>query len=295
MESLINAFKKAGLVLKVLIDPIRTGRGMENIVQIDIQRSRRNYALREEWFRIYPGKETTLQVRGTDKKRRQLVLLVKEGEQEFHEELSIRSVQRKKGWLPEFLTEHNLTNRDVVELKKATIVLRRFTPKATRYFLMGVDERQLFIAQLTGPATTVEEARRLLGKSIQLAEGQRRGSSIDRQGEYFFLETTREQRETLEELLKVNKVVIQPKQSIGKFMGRQGNPHTADELIHISDQFNALGSEKGQVPVRQRKVFIRGKVRHKDHKTVSFSQWREVVRNNEVSGALGSNGVMWTD
>jgi hypothetical protein len=315
MKGLINGFTKAGLHLEVLDAPIRNGLGMENIVQIDIRRGYKTKELRNEWFRIYPGKDTMIQVRGTDKKLKQLVLLVKESKQEFHETIPLNNrTKSRKNWLQNFLNENNLTKKDVVLQKKDELIIKRFTPAETRYFLMGVDERQLFIAQLTAPAVTVAEARKLLGRSVQFAEGKRRGSSIDRQGEWFFLETSQDQRQTLDTLLKKNLLVVQKKQVIGDHMGRGGNPHTVDELIATGDRpdnvetleiMNGLRHGKNKdlpYPIRERKVFIRGRVRHQDHKTITFHQWREVVANNEGATAPEARGrlqrgstVQWFD
>jgi len=304
MKGLINAFTKAGLHLEVLDSPIRNGVGMENIVQIDIQRGvKRSKQLRGEWFRIYPGKNTTVQVRGTDRKLKQLVLLVKEDEQEFHERVpTSKRVRAQKGWLERILRENNLKKKDVVEKRQDAIIVRRFTPADTRYFLMGVDERQLFVAQLTSAATSVQGARKLLGRTVQFAEGKRRGSSIDRQGEWFFLETNQKQRDTLDKMLKRNEIVVQKKQPIGNHMNRGGNPHTADELLVVNDIDDKLAHKReseSRFPVRGKKVFIRGRVRHQDHKTVVFHNWREVVANNEGAtaqrGTTRATGVFWID
>jgi hypothetical protein len=44
------------------------------------------------------------------------------------------------------------------------------------------------------------------------------------------------------------------------------------------------------------RVFVRGSIRHKDHKTVRFSQWREVIANNEGDTARATaSGVFWVD
>jgi hypothetical protein len=53
-------------------------------------------------------------------------------------------------------------------------------------------------------------------------------------------------------------------------------------------------------PVQANDVFIRGCVRHVDHKTVRFNNWRKVIRNYEGSTTnstvgLRAGGVMWVD
>lgn len=304
-EGLEKAFAKAGLTLQLLKKPIRNGRGMESIVQLDVGR-KVNGTRRYEWFRLYPGYGATIQVRDTDAKRKQLVLLVREVEQEFEETIDPswvkRASRRHKDWLQRFLRENGLQRSDLarVQPKDGVLIVKRKTPADIRYFLMGVDERQLFIAQLTRSATTVEGARKLLGNTVQFAEGKRRGSSIDRQGEWFFLETTREQREAIDKLIRKNVIQVRNKVAIGAFMNRGGNPHRADELVHFQDTEGRLAARHPEMlnfPVRERKVFIKGKVTHQDHKTVHFHQWREVVANNEgaTARAAGSSGVFWVD
>jgi hypothetical protein len=183
----------------------------------------------------------------------------------------------------------------VSEKSRDGVVIRRKTDAAMRYFLMGVDERQLFIAQLTAAATTVDGARKLLGRTVEFAEGKRRGSSLDRQGEWFFLETTQEQRDHLDALIKKNKLAVHKKVAIGTFAGRGGKPHTADELIALVGE-NVTSKLGHGFPVRPRQIYIRGSVRHSDHKTVRFSEWREVIANNEgATGRAAATGVFWVD
>jgi hypothetical protein len=83
--------------------------------------------------------------------------------------------------------------------------------------------------------------------------------------------------------------VIQRKVAIGNAMGqRGGNPHTADELVKIS----APKLDHGFTVNQREDIFVRGKVRHKDHKTVAFKQWRKVIRNAELAP---TSGINWID
>jgi hypothetical protein len=156
-----------------------------------------------------------------------------------------------------------------------------------------VDERQLFIAQLAEPCTTVGQAHKSLGRTVMTADGTRKGSALDRQGEWFFWETKQRTREAIDELVEKNKLVVHRNAPIGSFAGRGGgNPHIADELI-VTPPLDKLNHGFG---VRPQSVYVRGKIRHVDHKTIKFSHWREVVANNEGATAqAGAAGVFWVD
>jgi hypothetical protein len=293
---LCDQFKKAGLVLRLLEEPMRTNRGMDRIVQIDIGRGLKGNT-RREWFRMYVPDGAMVQVRNTDKAKSQLVLLVKEGKHSFEEELTFMRwrnpnfeewIERLKG---QGTRVKKIFRPGTKGHRSGGCVVEHTTDPQTRYFLMGVDERQLFIAQLTGPATTVREAHNMLGSTVEFADGKRKGSKMDRQGEWFFLETTQEARDEIERRIKAH-AVVHRNTSIGARTGRSvGNPHTADELI----QLEGIPLEHGW-PIRDPRTFVRGKVRHVDHKTVKFKHWREVVANNEGATAQATaSGVAWVD
>ena len=294
--NLVRAFQKADLKLEIMKVPIRSGTGMDDIVQIDVGRDIKGNR-RTEWFRIWPGaKDNNIQVRDTDKKKKQLVLLVNEPEREFEERIPIRRRLRKGDGITPTRedVQRNLGrgSRILRQNKTEWVVLRKSTSD-TRYFLMGVDERQLFIAQLANSCTTVAEAHKSLGRTVLTADGNRRGSALDRQGEWFFWETSQMVRDAIEEGIKKNQIIVKKKVSIGAHAGRAGgNPHTAEELIVIPS-VKVLSHGFG---VRPRAIYVRGRVSHVDHKTIKFSHWREVVANNEGATAnAGALGVYWID
>lgn len=311
-DNLIKEFEKAGLKLVIPKTPIRNGSGMKDIVQMDIQRGLSGN-IRSEYFRIYPGHEdNSIQVRDTDKKSAQVVLMVHEKARWFEETVRkllagdegkltvakwVEGIKSSMRWRGTYKITKIFV--DKADPRRGSIVISRKTDDSTRYFLMGVDERQLFISQISQPVTTVDQARRCLGSTIQFAEGKRKGSSIDRQGEWFFLETNRYQRDYLENLIKKHLIAVHKKVAIGQFAGRSGKPHTVDELVVLENN-KVLGLLEHGFPVRNRQIYIRGAVRHSDHKTVRFSEWREVIANNETAAVtpsfgLGSTGVFWVD
>ena len=175
--------------------------------------------------------------------------------------------------------------------------MKRRTSSQKRHFLCGLDERQLFIAQLPKAVSTVRDAHACLKRTeLVLAEG--KGIKATRQGEWFLVEATKEELDLIDLGLKKNLLVIEHSVPIGPFTvgglrgsGRVrqglGNPHTADELLVLPGHPLAHG-----FAVRSREVFVRGRIRHVDHGTVAFSQWRKVIRNNEPGQAVG---VGWVD
>ena len=305
-DSLVRRFADAGLTLVLskssIIGGLRGGAG--SIVQIDVQRSV-NGSRRHEWFRIFPGADDNrIEVVGTDKRLGQVVLLVHEAEREFTEGVSRWSLKgvdlTQPGWKAAVASKVGVRVSDILGTPKAPLVRRR-TSSEKRHFLMGVDERQLFIAQLRKGCSTVREAHASLKTTtVSLAEGQ--GLGAIRQGEWFLIEATAAELANIEEGITKNLLVIEHNVPIGPFTDssvrggrgkrvRQfvGNPHTADELIVLPGRPLVHGW-----PVREREVFIRGRVRHVDHATVKTANWRKVIRNSE-SNAGRAAGVGWVD
>ena len=286
-QNLINKFEKAGLHLEIVDAPLRRGRGMDQIFQMDIDRKRAG-TRRYEKFRLYPGhRDNLIQVRDIDKQHSQLLLMVHEPQREFDE-----TVQVSKWMTRERIVEGIQQQRPKPKYVDHGdyFVITNKTPAEVRYMLLGVDERQLFVAQLADHATTVEQARASLGSSVRFAEGARRGSSMDRQGEFFFLETAADTRQCIDAAIRRTEIAIKHGANIGQFAGRpQGNPHVADELVTMPVHFELN-------PQLRAKVYVRGKIRHVDHKTARFSNWREVIKNHEGATGTGTaSGVFWID
>ena len=291
-RGLVTQFARAGLELELLTEPLRRGNNTEEIVQVDVGRRFRGSS-RKEWFRLFPGHPgNRVLVQGTDRSRKQLVLFVEEPERTFE------VTEFRRGREGRATAARRLAPGVIVRQTKHDWVVRQKTSADKRHFLMGVDERQLFIAQLTSGCSTVDAAHRLLGNTVQLADGRRRGSSLDRQGEWFFLETNATQREHIERMVGGSRAAVHRKVNIGGFNGRAGgNPHVAEELVVLTRELLPQDSllEHG-FAVRSPQLFVRGAIRHVDHRTVRFYQWREVVGNNEGATANGgARGTYWID
>jgi len=317
-DNLVQHFQKAGLALKVLDKPIRDVN--DDVFQLDISRGF-NSNKRMECFRLYKGHEDNLvQVLNADAEMKQLVLMVKEPQREFEQKLVIGGSEAKrlnslavsKGLpLQRFLernpNEINRTRLHIVRIEGSSknkvetrrgfvVITKEKTPGSVRYYLCGVDERQLFIAQLPKHITTVAGAHKLLkGAAVEFAEGKARGKTI-RQGEWFFLNATPEEEAAIKQGLKDKKIHILKKQNIGRLTQarRGGKPHVAEEAILLS----AAVLKHGYTAQGRMDVFVRGRISHPDHKSVQLAQWRRVLKNNESepqASELGRNGVYWID
>jgi len=230
-----------------------------------------------------------VEVVATEKKEKQLVLLVHEPERVFQDVRYswVRSVGDPLPELPE--------NARVVSDDGRKITIEIKTPSQKRHFLCGIDERGCFAAQLPKGVSRVADAHEVL--KSKSAKKSKKKDKIVRQGEWFFVPLKPKEREELEAGLKKKKLVIERNVAIGQAVqgdGRRplgGNPHTAAEVIVI-----VHGPLKGGRPGELHKTaYVRGKVRHREHATVEFVDWVRVERNAEVLDAGRAAGIAWID
>ena len=302
-EGLVRQFQKAGLKVELADKPMVgsiTADG-RNAFQLDISRPKTKEGPREV-FRVWAGHdENLLQILGVNSDLQQAVLMVKEPKREL--EIPI------PGWQVKRFQALNPTVK--VFERNGQFFHKQTTPDTKRHYLLGMDERHYFACQLPKPATTVSDAHRVL-KSDTVKETERK-AKVARQGEWFFIKPTPEQKEDLEAALKANRAVVHRKVGIGNHMGfTLGRPHTADQLAVVA--VRSAGTEKVEtrramdpdkvlrVEERHRMVrtvFIRGKVKHVEHKTVEFADWMLVARNTELRGQgrmdRFGNGINWID
>lgn len=313
-DNLVKQFRDAGLVLEMAKEPFARGANATAVFGMDIRRRFGNNT-RSEYFIMWPGdEENIVNIAAVDKKIHQLVLTVKEPEREFEQlvqPLAYRAHIKKYGshWLDKWIEEtkpvvprrgrsdqnRSATKSDFV-IRSGDLFVKTRTANAIRHFLLGVDERQLFIAQLQHGATSVKQAMESLkAPTVILAEGKQLGRTY-RQGEWFFLNLTKEEKEELSTYLKRSLKIIHKKANIGRFAGRSmGKPHIVDELIVLKAR---AASPEYNWPVRRRDdVFVRGAVRHPDHETLKIGDWRKVILNNERNNAAAaaSFGGTWID
>lgn len=227
-------FERAGLAIRILERPERVvwPPGGQDVFTLSVAGSRSRGRVREE-FRVFPCR-AQLKVLDLDSIRKQLVLMVREEEQEFHTRRAIGH------------------GRFVDEAQR--------TSSGVRKYLVGLDERSYFVAELPRTnVTTVSQAREAL-KSDEVRKVEERKSPKTRairQGEWFFVPATREECDDIERSLTLHlSGGIRRKISLGG----GGKPHVADESFH---------------------GFARGAIRHPDHRTVYLPGWHRVHRNAE--------------
>ena len=298
-EIIEKKFEETGLRVEISSRPI--DRANPHIFQMDIQR-RVEDGLRYECVRIWPGEgdKIRVEVLGIDKGVKQLVLLVQEPEREFE------TVHRKASYMRPAEFEVIRKMGKVVRETESEIVIRQRTDPRKRRFLLGVDERQLFIAQIQKGNTVKEAHANLKSPVLVLAEGRVPGN-VKRQGEWFFLNLTDTEERELKDFIKARPYALRRNLPISpepaSFTGKprmRGHPHTAEEIVHIprwgeGDVTRVEKTQHGRRTVsrpRPYDVYVRGNITHVEHKRMKFAGWKRVIRNNEVAP---KSGVMWID
>jgi len=168
-------------------------------------------------------------------------------------------------------------------------------------FLLGHDERHWFVAGIpeSTPVSRVRDAKQALKPElVQSTErglrakyrDRRSNAACTRQGEWFFVPAPH---------ARVKKFLVLRNEPISRGGGK---PHVCEELyrfggetVYVSrgapnglteDQYHALSDGERnrwnwRVMRRNPKVYVRGRVRHLDHKTVVLDGWHEVLSNTE--------------
>lgn len=186
-------------------------------------------------------------------------------------------------------------------------------------FLCGHDERHWFVAAVPerGSVSTVRTAfEALKPPAVRWRENQlqvkprkrnrRRNEAFIRQGEWFFVPVPND--------LSINTRLILCNEPISRGGGK---PHHCEELVrqggelvYVSPQHpRGLTEREHQRLISRRpklrnlhwvmqrrnpQVFVRGKVRHADHKTIVLNGWHQVLMNTE-SQSLAMRNVAFID
>ena len=187
--------------------------------------------------------------------------------------------------------------------KDRHLLLMARTDEGKAKFLCGHDERDWFVAAIpeSSSASNVKTAKEALKPDEVLASesttkmkrkkrGKRKNPASIRQGEWFFIPRPD---------LKVDPNLILKDEPLQR--GR-GKPHMAAELYRTGGQtvyvnsrhpngisakaYNKLSREEKKagwrMMQRDPKAYVRGKIRHGDHKTVVLTFWHEVTMNTET-------------
>ena len=180
-------------------------------------------------------------------------------------------------------------------------------------FLCGHDERHWFVAAVPEDAgvATVRQAKEALKPEIVVAAQDRRGvkrksrnkrrnAGFVRQGEWFFVPAPE---------MDIDDWVVLRNEPLQR--GR-GKPHVAEfayrrggETVHVSSGYpdGLIESQYAQLvrrrPEKRRQnwrvmrrdpeVFVKGRIRHPDHKTIVLRTWCRVVPNTENRASASSN------
>ena len=189
---------------------------------------------------------------------------------------------------------------DVQPRDRHLLLLSRSAAEKHR-FLLGHDERHWFVAGIpeSTPVSRVRDAKQALKPDlVQTSEHRVRTKYRDRrsnaarirQGEWFFVPAP---------AVRVELLLVLRNEPIARGGGK---PHVCEELyrfggetVYVSpgapngltdEQYKALSEGERsrwnwRVMRRNPKVYVRGRVRHSDHKTVTLDGWHEVLSNTE--------------
>jgi hypothetical protein len=177
---------------------------------------------------------------------------------------------------------------------------------AKHKFLCGHDERHWFVAAIpeSAPVGTVRAAKEALKpaevQAVQARKGlraaarnRRKNAAYRRQGEWFFLPAPG---------LQVNEAVVLRNERITR--GNGSKPHCAEfcyrdggqtvyvcarhprgvdvaryqRILESDPQAKTWGWRAMQ---RNAEVYVRGRIRHADHKTITLPDWHRVLMNTE--------------
>ncbi len=206
-----------------------------------------------------------------------------------------------------------ITNSEDVELEvldvqandRHLLLLSRDNGEKNKY-LCGHDERHWFVAAIpeTAPVGTVRQAMESLKpREVQVAQARKRvggkarnrrkNAAFVRQGEWFFLPVAK---------MEVNAVFVLSNEPLMR--GNGGKPHWAEfcyrtggETVYVcsrhpsgvtSSQYRKILSGNSNAKswgwttmLRNPGVYVRGRIRHPDHKTITLHGWHQVVMNTE--------------
>lgn len=187
-------------------------------------------------------------------------------------------------------------------------------------FLCGHDERHWFVAAVPErlPVSTVRTAfEALKPRSVRYVQDQllhvkprkrnrRRNEAFVRQGEWFFVPAPAR--------FRANPKLILRNEPLRRGVGK---PHLCEELIREGGQLVYVSPQHPQgltewqfrraierqpklrnlqwvTQRRNPQVFVRGKIRHADHKTIVLSEWHQVLMNTETE-SLAMRHVAFID
>lgn len=167
------------------------------------------------------------------------------------------------------------THRQVIEVKsvahQAMLISLRLSETARSYFLLGVDGGSPFVVQVTKRPQTVDEALQWLMPN-KVKEAVIQGLDVKRQGDWFFIPTSREPR------LDNNGTRIygsSPELKANKLYRGAALVYTCAQTRHrggLVVYMSVLG-----LPCAA--PFVKGNVKAPDHETLHLDGWHIAIRN----------------
>lgn len=213
---------------------------------IDIRRHRSRRRRSEEFVQIFSGDHVVLRVIDADSQHLQALLDVTE---------------------PATSYQHRDWNRTEHAWQVEEIQI----PRQRRRLLVGMDESHLFVCPLTGGASTVRDAHRKL-IPVHLREGH--GQKLRRQGEWFFDRVTHENvLARIHAEIEADRLWTHRPVTGDPPRGKFSRDHFAEKLV-VCDSPDSPGF---------REVYVRGTIRHPDHKVLHLKTWHAVQRNTEAT------------
>lgn len=150
-------------------------------------------------------------------------------------------------------------------------------PPEKRHYLMGHDERQLFVVGADGISTVKDALSALKPRAVVQAE--KRGLKVIRQGDWFFIPMTGN--------FDPGNIILQNTTLGGDrphTLGiTVGNPHVAEEqVIRINERNMGRNLMRRFVTIA-----VRGKIRHDEHSTVKLVTWHQAIQSRNPAFAEG--------
>ena len=196
---------------------------------------------------------------------------------------------------------------DVQPADRHLLLLMRSAEGQKSKFRCGHDERHWFIAAIPemAPVGNVQQAKEALKPpevqarqvGIRAKERSRRkNAAYVRQGEWFFVPAEIEEPDPLRVLRDEPLVRGRSKPHIAEFCYREGGetvyvcskyPNGVDGIEYarirkLERETKPADRTSGwRVMRREAEVYVRGRVRHPDHKTVHLARWHRVLLNTE--------------
>ncbi len=231
--NLLGIFKETGLPMSTTISRNNAIGSNAPIVRLAVNERPK------EHFMIDVGDEKNkVEVLNINKNFKQLVLLVKEPKRKYEVSEKDRDGNFKQ--------------------------ISKYTDSTERRYLMGFDEKHLFISGLPKENIgTVAEAHQAL-KHKAVVDAEKEGKEIKRQGEYFFIPLDEKEEEDFFEKVDRDKKI---KAKRDKLSRRGQRSHFVRRLIRMR---------------RNRKVYAQGAVTHEQHNPLILSNWHMVYKNRET-------------